>query len=312
VYRDSIRVTKNISICGVGKLGSVIIEAPGWNDALYFAGLGMDGEYVNPKTSDTGELADISNLVFRAPNPEQGFIAHIVRGTPRIHHCDIQGGLWISGCKPKITHNTIRWSRSCGVKITDRACPEIKSNVILNNKFGGIKVKRSNPLLTRNIISENQSYGMVITTDSAPTLFDNEIKDELDQPKFNPLEGVYGPLEAPQECGFCGSRWARRNSLATLLARGALKITSRTGSGFVEQKNASKVTISPAIQPAAVGRTSEVSLSDKRHAEIREASEVPFANPSAPCFRNHCCWVEPGEISSDDDQLYGDDDIGNL
>jgi len=38
-----------------------------------------------------GELADVANLVFRAPNPEQGFIAHIVRGTPKIHHCDIQG-----------------------------------------------------------------------------------------------------------------------------------------------------------------------------------------------------------------------------
>jgi len=156
---------------------------------------------------------------------------------------------------------------------------------------------------------------MVVTTDSAPTLLDNEIKDELDQPKFNPLEGVYGPLETPQECGFCGSRWARRNSLATLVARGVLKITTRIGSGFVERKIEPRGTLPQAIPPVAVGRTSG-SFPETRQTEIREvSSEVPessFADPNAPCFRNHCCWVEPGEISDDDDQLYGDDDVGNL
>jgi len=31
---------------------------------------------------------------------------------------------------------------------------------------------------------------------------------------------------------------------------------------------------------------------------------------TSPPFVNHACWVDPGEISSDDDQLYGDDDMG--
>ena len=38
VYRESMRITKNILVSGMGKLGSVVIEAPGWRDALYFAG----------------------------------------------------------------------------------------------------------------------------------------------------------------------------------------------------------------------------------------------------------------------------------
>jgi parallel beta-helix repeat protein len=336
VYRDSIRITKNISVCGVGKLGSVVVEAPGWNDAIYFAGLGMDGEYVNPKTSDTGELADISNLVFRAPNPEQGFIAHIVRGTPRIHHCDIQGGIWISGCKPTLSNNTIRCSRSCGVKITDRAMPELKSNVILNNKFGGIKVKRSNPVLTRNTISHNLSYGMVITKDSSPTLLGNEIKDQLDQPKFNPLTGVYGPLESSQVCGFCGSWWSRRNSFSNLtpsISRDDLKVFPRTNSEFVEQK--ARSTISSVVghvgdrtpefgsPNSAAQATTDVrfktlpSVAETKQerqgsGEVESSGPSESTAPSAAYFINHCCWVDPGEISSDDDQLYGDDDIGNL
>jgi len=288
-------------------LGSVVVEAPGWNDAIYFAGLGMDGEYVNPKTPDTGELADISNLVFRAPNPEQGYIAHIGRATPRIHHCELQGGIWISGCKPKLTSNTIRWSRSCGVKITDRAAPELSRNVIHNNKFGGIKVKRSAPVLARNTKTQNQSYGMVITTDSAPLLFDNNISDQLDQPKFNPLAGLYGPLQTPQVCGFCGSTWVCGSgfgSMAELLS-GSLKTTAKSfDAGIVEHK----VTLSA----IADGERAEAErISNQVHSEPESKVEWSPALAAA-YFINHACLVDPGEISSDDEQLYGDDDLGTL
>lgn len=69
----------------------VVIEAPGWNDALYFAGLGVDGEYVNPNVPDSGEKAVVRNLVLRTPNPEQTFVAHVVRGQATITNCLIEG-----------------------------------------------------------------------------------------------------------------------------------------------------------------------------------------------------------------------------
>jgi len=279
----------------------VIVEAPGWNDAIYFAGLGMDGTYVNPKTPDTGELADISNLVFRAPNPQQGFVAHIVRGTPRIHHCELEGGIWISGCKPKLTSNTIHLSRSCGVKITDRAAPELSNNTILHNKFGGIKVKRSAPVLARNIISQNQSYGMVITTDSTPSLFDNNITDQLDQPKFNPLAGVYGPLQTAQVCGFCGSTWGSGfGPGGALFARGEFNTTTRKP----------LISNQDDLAPQEVKRGEESAFPSEDGSALESKVEWSSALAAPAYFINHACLVDPGEISSDDEQLYGDDDLG--
>lgn len=314
VYRDSIRITKNIEISGAGKLGSVVIEAPGWNDALYFAGLGMDGEYVNPKTPDTGELAVVSNLAFRAPNPEQGFIAHIVRGTPRIHHCDIQGGIWISGCKPTLADNTIHGSRSCGVKITDRAAPILVRNSIFQNKFGGVKVKRSNPVLSHNRISMNQSYGMVITTDSSPILIDNVVTDQPDHPKFNPLTGVFGPLPSLARCGFCGSQWALSSASSAPpqgvpVARDSSKEGEAQAEEEEEEVKQSEESNAPATPSSAATATALPSTSTT--AAAASSTVVPPENiPSSSAFVNYACWVDPGEISSDDDQLYGDDDMG--
>jgi hypothetical protein len=264
VYRDSIRITKNVSICGIGKLGSVVIEAPGWNDAIYFAGLGMDGEYVDHRVPDTGELAEVSNLVFRAPNPEQSFVAHIVRGTPNIHHCEVQGGISISACRPILAHNIIHGSRSCGVKVTDRGAPVLLGNTITANKFGGVKIKRSSPMLVNNTIIDNESYGVVLTTDSVPSLRGNEIRDRPGEPRFNPLLGVYRSVSRPvlNQCGFCGSVWRRPS-----LSRQSTPMTA-------------------------------------------EPTTVQSDNGSRPVVQNQCYWVEPEEISSDDEQLFGDDDLG--
>jgi parallel beta-helix repeat protein len=175
VYRQALRVTKNIDIYGAGPLGTVIIEAKGWEDALYFAGLGIDGGYVDYKRPDSGEKAVVRNLVFDTPNPEQTFVAHIVRGTPTIEHCEIRGGIWMSGATNAIIKNCrIVRSRSSGLKVSDRASPTIDGNVIESNQMSGIMVLMlATPIIKNNIIRGNGARAIDVTHDSTPVIHDN-------------------------------------------------------------------------------------------------------------------------------------------
>lgn len=40
VYRESLRIGINMVVIGIGPPGSVVLEAPGWEECVYFAGLG--------------------------------------------------------------------------------------------------------------------------------------------------------------------------------------------------------------------------------------------------------------------------------
>jgi len=90
-YAESVRVTRNCYLLGLGGRGKVVVEAPGWESALVFSGLGV-------RSFGSGEDACVANITFRCRNElMRGRCVYIVLGQPTLECCDICGGVQVAG-----------------------------------------------------------------------------------------------------------------------------------------------------------------------------------------------------------------------
>ncbi|KAK3269965.1 hypothetical protein CYMTET_21610 [Cymbomonas tetramitiformis] len=179
-YRESLRVTRNLLIVGWGNREDVIIDAPGWEPALVFAGLGTNSSHnvMGVSGKDTGDRAAVCNLTLCGRNQHQAVVAHIVRGQPSLCACNVHGCIFISGSGtgPSITRCHIRSSRSSGIRVTDHSSPFLQFNLVTHNSGYGVHIDRgSAPILKHNIVTQNGIQNIAASEGSAAVLTMNEI-----------------------------------------------------------------------------------------------------------------------------------------
>nr|ABV22243.1 serine/threonine kinase-like protein [Karlodinium veneficum] len=189
-YSESVRVTQNCYILGMGRRGQVIIEAPGWESALVSAGLGSRNvpEEFGWKDYASGEDASIENLAFRCRNENmRGRCVYIVNGQLNILRCNIDGTVVVSGCRtaPRFVGCEIRGSRGSGAYLTDHCKPHLHSSLITKHRGNGVLVDRlSHPQIAANSILCNGCCGIRIFSGGSPTLEQvrgNSFRDNGDQ-----------------------------------------------------------------------------------------------------------------------------------
>jgi len=162
-YSESVRVTQNCYILGLGgkgtSRGQAVVEAPGWESALVFSGLGVSG-------FGSGEDACVANVTFRCRNEQmRGRCAYIVLGQPSIECCDIEGGVHVAGrhTAPRFHRCRVHASWGSGVHLTDHCRGSLKESAIAGNRRHGILVDRgSQPEVASNQISDNTACGIRI------------------------------------------------------------------------------------------------------------------------------------------------------
>ena len=108
LYSESVRVTRDLTLCGLGPRGSVVVQPPGWEAAFvwggYSVGQAMVGSTVHQAAS-AGAHARVRNVAVRLRNQQQQTAIYITSGAPSISDCDIQGTVLVAGprCAPTIS-----------------------------------------------------------------------------------------------------------------------------------------------------------------------------------------------------------------
>uniref|UniRef100_A0A0G4HBL3 Right handed beta helix domain-containing protein n=1 Tax=Chromera velia CCMP2878 TaxID=1169474 RepID=A0A0G4HBL3_9ALVE len=185
-YVECVRVTRPVVLVGWGPRKQVIVDAPGWDSALVFAGLGLE------KCMDTGERATIRNLYFRCRNDQNNYPVRIVRGQPTISSCNIEGGVWVAGNQtdPLIRRCTIFNSRACGLRILDHSQAQVLSNAVHSNRREGIIAERgAKPTIERNSIFGNGCDGLLIGREVWEEF--EVVQDEQDDGQWIPIDSRF-------------------------------------------------------------------------------------------------------------------------
>lgn len=167
VYQESVRITQNCHILGLGRRGRVVVEAPGWESALVSAGLGGAAVPDLPgwdASMHTGEDATVENLTFRCRNEQMvGRCVYLVMGRLHLVRCDVYGGVHVSGfcTAPRFTECRVLKSRGSGFRLTDHSKASLRRNQIRQHRLHGILVDRhSEPEISDNEIRGNKSCGI--------------------------------------------------------------------------------------------------------------------------------------------------------
>ncbi len=127
-YVESVRVTKDVTICG---LGEVTVVPPGWEAAFVWGGYSVGrtraGDEVLTAAS-AGAHARVCHIAVRLRNQQQQTAIYLSGGSPTLDSCDIQGTVVAAGprTKPTLANCVISGSRGFGVKVDDRATPVLR------------------------------------------------------------------------------------------------------------------------------------------------------------------------------------------
>jgi len=164
-YAESVRVTQNCCLLGCGRRGQVVVEAPGWESALVFSGLGVRG-------FGSGEDACVANVTFRCRNElMRGRCVYIVLGQPLLERCDIQGGVQIAGhhTAPCFHHCRVRASWGSGLHWSDYSHGCLRESLVVQNRRHGVLADHgSRPELVANRVSENAACGIRLFCAAGP------------------------------------------------------------------------------------------------------------------------------------------------
>ena len=108
LYGESVRVTRDLTLSGLGPRGSVVVQPPGWEAGLVWGGYSVGqatvGRTVHHAAS-AGAHARVRNVTVRLRNQQQQTAIYISSGAPSISDCDIQGTVLVAGprCAPTIS-----------------------------------------------------------------------------------------------------------------------------------------------------------------------------------------------------------------
>mmetsp|Transcript_52386 Transcript_52386/g.113511 ORF Transcript_52386/g.113511 Transcript_52386/m.113511 type:complete len:324 (-) Transcript_52386:2-973(-) len=175
IYSESLRVTQNCWVLGLGPRNRVVVEAPGWESALVSAGLGARHvpNLFGWESFTSGEDTRVENLTFRCRNENmRGRCVYIVMGQLHLIHCDVDGAVLVGGCRtaPKLEACRVRGSRGSGLHFTDHCHASLTWSEISAHGSNGVLIDRgARPVVTRNLISKNQRCGIRALCGASPS-----------------------------------------------------------------------------------------------------------------------------------------------
>jgi hypothetical protein len=161
-YREAVRITADVSICGLGTSGSAIITAPGWEPALSWGGFKVAATQASRsfqlEASSAGAWSEVCGLALVQRNQSQQVAVYCTFGAPSLVACIIHGSVHVAGeaARPSFHRCTIQQSRSHGMSFVDRAQGVVQSCRILGNRLMAIRVSaNAGPRITDSVLMDN-------------------------------------------------------------------------------------------------------------------------------------------------------------
>lgn len=189
VYIESVRITTDVAVLGLGSLGAATVKAPGWEPALVWGGFkagklsaratGGGGARVELDAASGGSGAEVRGFAFEQRNQQQQTAVYVTVGEPTISHCHVRGTVHVagSGAAPRITHCRISGSRSCGVRFLDHSGGVVSASRVVHNQLAAVRLgtRAGSPSLRRNWYHGNGYDGVQRAGDG-----DEDSEDEED------------------------------------------------------------------------------------------------------------------------------------
>ena len=155
IYVESVRITTNVTLLGVGPVGAATVIAPGWEPALVWGGFKAGktsasargsghgaGAHIDLDAASGGSRAEVRGMSFTQRNQLQQTAVYITVGEPHIAQCDIVGTVHVagSGAQPTLSNCHISRSRSCGVRFVDHSSGSLHGCVIAQNCMAAVRL----------------------------------------------------------------------------------------------------------------------------------------------------------------------------
>ena len=126
VYTESVRMTHDVIVCGLGAQGAARVRAPGWEPALVWGGFRagcIQAPGLHLSAASGGIHAEVHSLLLTQRNQLQQIAVYITYGNPLLANCTIEGSIHVAGrgARPTLHECTVRGSRSCGIRFVDHA-----------------------------------------------------------------------------------------------------------------------------------------------------------------------------------------------
>eukprot|EP00967_Tisochrysis_lutea_P116565 scaffold187815_cov28-Tisochrysis_lutea.AAC.2 len=126
-YTESVRLTRDVTIAGLGPRHKIILETRGSEAALVWGGFAVNytqarGMVFRRATAGT-RCSAVHNLTISTRSRLQQYSVYIVSGAPIITHCDIEGTILVAGLGtvPCVRKCNVRGVRSHAYICTDHA-----------------------------------------------------------------------------------------------------------------------------------------------------------------------------------------------
>mmetsp|Transcript_22518 Transcript_22518/g.49171 ORF Transcript_22518/g.49171 Transcript_22518/m.49171 type:complete len:310 (-) Transcript_22518:152-1081(-) len=186
VYLESVRMTREVTLVGLGSRNKVVIQAVGWEPALVWGGFGVGVTALRGVAYDAAEgggAASVHQLTLCTRNQQQTTVVYIVAGEPVLSHCTVYGTAVVAGrcTAPYISHCHFRDSRSHGLHCVDHAGGTIARSNFTKNRGCGIRMSRgASPILAENCYLENGLDGAgYVAGDASPILERGDADDVI-------------------------------------------------------------------------------------------------------------------------------------
>lgn len=150
LYRESVRVTNDVVLLGLGVPGSAKVQPPGWEPAIVWGGFkagkvsasGGSGQQLDLRAVSGGSRAEVHGLGFAQRNQLAQTAVYITVGEPLLAHCDIAGTVHVAGraSTPVVARCRVHSSRSCGVRIVDHASSVLRDCYVFDNQLAAVCV----------------------------------------------------------------------------------------------------------------------------------------------------------------------------
>ena len=144
-YQESVRVTRDVTLCGLGAPGATVIRSEGWEPALVLGGFTVGKASMGSSSlaaASAGGAASVHNLSLAMRNQQQSVAVYCTSGHQTVTHCDIHGTVRVSGraANPAFLSCRIVGSRSCGLRACDHASGRVVGCELLRNRLAAIFV----------------------------------------------------------------------------------------------------------------------------------------------------------------------------